>query len=49
MWLIILGKYLDNLGERQRRAEVAKSMLAGAEDKLGNGPCGFVIKSWASP
>lgn len=24
-------------------------MLEGAEDKLGNGPCGFVIRSWASP
>lgn len=24
-------------------------MLEGAEEKLGNGPCGFVIRGWVSP
>lgn len=34
-WLIIFGKYLNNLGVRQERAKVVKSMLTGTENGTG--------------
>lgn len=43
-WLIIFGKYLNNLGVRQERAKVVKSMLAGTENGTGGWAPGLMIR-----